>query len=110
MSPPLGPFKLMTVNTAPERAKRLIGRVVEEMKDQFIILYVTNAERKPPSLPSLLIIRSLEEIKGIEAAPALLGETNPHMLVCSILLGQCTGWIGKVFNGSSIVHQCGRPK
>lgn len=41
---PLGPFKLVTVNTAPERAKRLIGRLVEALKEKYTILYVANVE------------------------------------------------------------------
>ncbi|KAI5209562.1 hypothetical protein E4T39_00914 [Aureobasidium subglaciale] len=41
---PLGPFKLVTVNTAPERAYRLIGRVVENVKDKYTILHVGNAD------------------------------------------------------------------
>jgi hypothetical protein len=39
-----GPFKLVTVNTAPERAKRLIGRVVVDVQDTYTIDYVANAE------------------------------------------------------------------
>lgn len=32
---PAGPFfRLVTVNTAPDRARRLIGRVVEDVKDR----------------------------------------------------------------------------
>jgi hypothetical protein len=34
---PQGPFKLVTVNTAPERAKILIGRVVELLKNDYTI-------------------------------------------------------------------------
>ncbi|KAK9357175.1 hypothetical protein V1504DRAFT_108045 [Lipomyces starkeyi] len=41
---PKGPYKLCTVNTAPERAKRLAGRVVEDVKEEYTILYVENAE------------------------------------------------------------------
>lgn len=37
--------KLITVNTVPERAKRLIGRVVEEVKDRYEIIHVANIER-----------------------------------------------------------------
>ncbi|KAL5336246.1 hypothetical protein BJX70DRAFT_285871 [Aspergillus crustosus] len=44
MSTPKGPFTLVTVNTAPERAKRLIGRLVEGLKDQYTIVHVDNAE------------------------------------------------------------------
>lgn len=43
---PSGPYRLVTVNTAPERAKRLIGRVVEDVKDTYTIIHVANAESK----------------------------------------------------------------
>jgi hypothetical protein len=46
---PKGPYKLVTVNTAPERAKRLIGRVVEALKDQYTIQHVANCESKSSS-------------------------------------------------------------
>ena len=39
-------IKLVTVNTAPERAKRLIGRVVEDVKDTYTIVHVANVERE----------------------------------------------------------------
>ena len=42
-----GPFKLVTVNTAPERAKRLIGRMIENLKDEYDIEYVANCESMP---------------------------------------------------------------
>lgn len=48
---PQGPFRLMTVNTAPERAKRVIGAMVENLKETYIIDYVVNSESK--SLPWL---------------------------------------------------------
>ncbi|KAL4999269.1 hypothetical protein BDV10DRAFT_165075 [Aspergillus recurvatus] len=44
MSSPKGPFTLVTVNTAPERAKRLIGRMVEALKDRYTIIHVDNCE------------------------------------------------------------------
>lgn len=37
-------WRLLTVNTAPERAKRLIARVAEDLKDQYTILHVANAD------------------------------------------------------------------
>ena len=43
-SAPKGPFKLVTVNTAPERAKRIVGRVVEALKERYTILHVENVE------------------------------------------------------------------
>ena len=41
---PLGPFKLVTVNTAPERARRIIGRVAEAVKDKYTIIHAANVE------------------------------------------------------------------
>lgn len=41
---PKGPYKLCTVNTAPDRAKRLIGRVVQDVKEEYTIDYVENCE------------------------------------------------------------------
>lgn len=37
-------WRLVTVNTAPERAKRVIGRVAEKLKDRYTILHVANAD------------------------------------------------------------------
>ncbi|KAL2812102.1 hypothetical protein BJX63DRAFT_432912 [Aspergillus granulosus] len=45
MSTPKGPFRLVTVNTAPERAKRLIGRMAEGLKDRYTIIHVDNCEK-----------------------------------------------------------------
>jgi hypothetical protein len=44
MAPPKGPFTLVTVSTAPERARTLIGRAVEAIKDQYTILHLANCE------------------------------------------------------------------
>lgn len=41
---PKGPYTLCSVNTAPERAKRLIGRLVEDVKEEYTIEYLQNAE------------------------------------------------------------------
>ena len=43
---PKGPFTLVTVNTAPERAIRLIGRMIDNLKDRYEIVYVANCESK----------------------------------------------------------------
>ena len=55
---PKGPFTLVTVNTVPARAKIIIGRVVEALKDRYTIDYVANSESKLSipmlSLPLLL--------------------------------------------------------
>ena len=39
---PKGPFKLVTVNTAPERAARLIGRMIEGLKEEYTIVHAAN--------------------------------------------------------------------
>lgn len=44
MSQRKGPFRLVTVNTAPDRAKKLIGRLIEALKDDYDIDYVANCE------------------------------------------------------------------
>jgi hypothetical protein len=41
---PKGPYTLVTVNNSPERAQRLVGRVVEIVKDRYVIKHVANAE------------------------------------------------------------------
>lgn len=63
---PLGPFTLVTVNTAPERAKRLIGRFVEHVKDQYTIIYAANAESTSP--PPLIYTIGLPFSRVINAA------------------------------------------
>ncbi|KAK5221265.1 hypothetical protein LTR96_005174 [Exophiala xenobiotica] len=61
---PKGPYKLVTVNTAPERAKRLIGRVVEALKDQYTIQHMANCET-------------------IDAVEPTVKEIKPDVLFCA---------------------------
>jgi hypothetical protein len=42
---PKGPYKLCTVNKIPERAKLVVGRFIEGVKDTYMINHVENAER-----------------------------------------------------------------
>jgi hypothetical protein len=44
----------MTVNTAPERAKRVIGAMVENLKESYTIDYVANSESKSFALLNLI--------------------------------------------------------
>jgi hypothetical protein len=76
---PKGPFHLVTVNTAPERAQRLIGRLVEALKDQYTIVHVDNCESKY-IVPSLICI-SLTTA-GIDEVEAKVTKHNPEVLVC----------------------------
>ncbi|SPO07198.1 uncharacterized protein DNG_09892 [Cephalotrichum gorgonifer] len=48
-----GPFRLVTVNTAPERAKRLIGRLIEALKDRYDIDYIANCENIAEVVPKV---------------------------------------------------------
>ncbi|KAM0690948.1 hypothetical protein Q7P36_009718 [Cladosporium allicinum] len=48
-----GPYTLVTVNNAPERAQRLVGRVVEIVKNRYVIKHVANAE-SPEAAPAIL--------------------------------------------------------
>jgi hypothetical protein len=50
---PTGPYKLVTVNTAPDRARRLIGRVVEDVKEKYTIIHAGNADSKNTCHPIL---------------------------------------------------------
>ena len=45
-SKPAGPFRLVTVNSSPERAKKLCGRLCEEMRGTHHIDYVANTTSK----------------------------------------------------------------
>lgn len=57
--PPTGPFKLVTVNTAPDRARRLIGRVVADVKEQYTITHAANAASMSLFLFYVLYLGSL---------------------------------------------------
>ncbi|KAG0645936.1 hypothetical protein D0Z07_8037 [Hyphodiscus hymeniophilus] len=61
---PKGPYTLCTVNTAPARAKILIGRLVEDVKEEYTITYLQNAER-------------IEDVK------AMCEKQKPDVLFCA---------------------------
>jgi len=61
---PKGPFRLVTVNTAPERAKRLVGRVADELKDQYTIQHIANCE-------------------SIDQVEQTVKELQPNLLFCA---------------------------
>jgi hypothetical protein len=37
-------FRLVTVNKVPERAKQLVGRMIDELKDRYDITHIANCE------------------------------------------------------------------
>ncbi|KAF2210211.1 hypothetical protein CERZMDRAFT_45740 [Cercospora zeae-maydis SCOH1-5] len=61
---PHGPFKLVTVNTAPERAKRLVGRVAQNLQDRYEIQHLYNCEK-------------------IDEVQAAVRDNQPDLLFCA---------------------------
>ncbi|KAK9437263.1 uncharacterized protein VB005_08249 [Metarhizium brunneum] len=53
MSGRKGPFRLVTVNTSPERAKRLIGRLIEALKDDYDITHIENSQTIEEVVPKV---------------------------------------------------------
>ncbi|KAF4965956.1 hypothetical protein FSARC_6295 [Fusarium sarcochroum] len=52
-STPEGPFRLVTVNNVPERAKKVIGQVVQELRSRYIIEHVGNCFDKSEVAPKV---------------------------------------------------------
>lgn len=64
---PKGPYRLVTVNTAPERAKKLVGRVAEELKDQYTIQHLANCESKKLPISNQAVMGRMEVFMKLEA-------------------------------------------
>ncbi|RDX51218.1 hypothetical protein OH76DRAFT_1435667 [Lentinus brumalis] len=87
-------YKLVTVNTAPERAKRLIGRVVEDVKDKYTIVHAANAERIEDvraiverEQPNVLFTASMWTPEQAQEIVRIARETIPGMKTFSIPQG-----------------------
>lgn len=91
---PSGPYRLVTVNTAPDRAKRLIGRVVEDVKDTYTLVHVGNAASmcppsyltsplyiSLPSSPSICLTHTFYQTPGIEEVRQAVEDNQPDLLV-----------------------------
>lgn len=77
---PTGPFKLVTVNTAPDRARRLIGRVVEDVKEKYTIIHAGNADSTCHSL--VLMFQAIPNMPlDIEQVRGVVEEQKPDVLV-----------------------------
>ncbi|KAI0831825.1 hypothetical protein BC628DRAFT_1415330 [Trametes gibbosa] len=88
------PIKLVTVNTAPERAKRLIGRVVEDVKDRFTIVHAANVERIEDvratlinENPDLLFTASMWTAEQVQEIVAIAKDTVPGIRTFNIPFG-----------------------
>ena len=84
-SEPLGPFKLVTVNTSPERARKIIGRLVEAVKDKYTIVHAANCEGRFCWHSILLMTGSLTPLPGvaIKDVASTVEEIKPDLLVRS---------------------------
>ncbi|OAL48258.1 hypothetical protein IQ07DRAFT_513709 [Pyrenochaeta sp. DS3sAY3a] len=51
------PFRLVTVNTAPERAKLVVGRMIEGLKDRYDIEHVANCSTIEEVAPTIRVIQ-----------------------------------------------------
>lgn len=84
---PAGPFKLVTVNSNPERAKKLCGRLVEEMRATHHIDYVANTTSKQHTRSYMARVSSARELNNyepdIEGVRAMVEEHKPNLMVRS---------------------------
>jgi hypothetical protein len=78
MSLPKGPYRLVTVNTAPERAKKLIGRVVENLKERYTIQHIANCESTYKAVLYPTLSKSSLEIEEVRPTVESL---RPDILV-----------------------------
>jgi hypothetical protein len=85
---PQGPYKLVSVNKAPERATRLIGRIVDDVKHKYTIIHSANADSEYSlvdhvcwiyPIPCLVSLADTEI--GIEDVAPLVSEHEPDLLV-----------------------------
>ncbi|KFZ08602.1 hypothetical protein V501_05876 [Pseudogymnoascus sp. VKM F-4519 (FW-2642)] len=93
-SKPQGPYKLVTVNKAPERAKRLIGRVVEDVKADYTIIHAANAETidevkdlVEKNQPDVLFCASMWTPEESDRIQAIARETKPGIKTMALPQG-----------------------
>jgi hypothetical protein len=82
---PLGPFKLVTVNTTPERARMIVGRVVEAVKDKYTIIHAANAEGEEFRFRKFIASWAIDSgvfLIAIKDVAATVEEIKPDLLVC----------------------------
>jgi hypothetical protein len=85
-----GPFKLVTVNTAPERARRLIGQFSEQVKELYMIEHVANCESES-SKESKQDIMHTNSIAAIGEVEVTVRKHQPDVLVSLGILVQNQG-------------------
>ncbi|KAK6844162.1 hypothetical protein PG995_014272 [Apiospora arundinis] len=87
-------YKLVTVNTAPERAKVLIGRVVEALKDDYTINYVANciskeevADKVREFQPDVLFSASMWTAEDVSEIQQTARSIKPDIVLHAIPFG-----------------------
>jgi hypothetical protein len=105
MSGPKGPFRLITVNTAPERAQRLIGRLVDALKEDYEIIHVDNCQ----SMTSRwYMMFGADCLSGIDEVLPKVTLHKPDVLVSPSWTLIHVPLRFMLISGSSL-PQCGRP-
>jgi hypothetical protein len=75
---PAGPFRLVTVNTAPDRARRLIGRVVADVSEQYTIIHAANAASTSLSRSAVFRFISIFLLSLVHLPPLPLTSPGQH--------------------------------
>lgn len=72
-------YRLVTVNTAPERAYRLVGRLVDALKNRYTIAHIANCES---TQASPVLEQNLTLCPAIESVEQTVLDSQPDLLVC----------------------------
>jgi hypothetical protein len=90
---PKGPFKLVTVNTAPERAFRLVSLLTEALKERYTIVHAAIEE----------VLPKVEEIQP----ELLVSDDRPEMLAVSPVTLSSFSTVLTEAVGNSFAPPCG---
>ncbi|KAL1605057.1 hypothetical protein SLS60_004600 [Paraconiothyrium brasiliense] len=89
-----GPYTLVTVNTAPDRAKKLIGRMIEGLQDRYDITHVDNctaidqvAAKVRQHQPNILFSASMWSPEEAEKIRAIAEREQPGIKTHAIPQG-----------------------
>ncbi|KAF2486957.1 hypothetical protein BDY17DRAFT_321704 [Neohortaea acidophila] len=91
---PKGPYKLVTVNTAPERAKRLVGKMIEGLSDRYQVIHEANCsqidevhETVSRIQPNVLFCASMWTPEEAEQIQSLARDANPSIVTYALPQG-----------------------
>ena len=81
------PYKLITVNTAPDRASRMVRKLAEDVKDRYVIIHCVNAASKllADSVANFRGVTGLTtSVAEIEEVESLVSLYRPDVLVSNV--------------------------